>query len=232
MTTILSARRGAAGIFAFLSFAVACLAAALVLGAAPAHAEGAALTVSKSTGLDPAGENVTVTGKGFAPGIQVFVAVCDPAQPAGKACDMANYKMATVDAGGGFVADVKLVAKFGQTDCTATPCAVQTSRMGNGKDRTQEALAAIGFTGGVAPTLPSKPQENAGAPGAGAPAGAASAPAAAAPSGAASAPADNAAASSDDDSDSNTGLIIGVVAGVVVVAGGAGVFFFRRRSAS
>ncbi|MGR6999660.1 neocarzinostatin apoprotein domain-containing protein [Yinghuangia aomiensis] len=148
-----------------------------------------------------AGENVTVTGKGFAPGIQVFVAVCDPAQPAGKACDMANYKMATVDAGGGFVADVKLVAKFGQTDCTATPCAVQTSRMGNGKDRTQEALAAIGFTGGVAPTLPSKPQENAGAPGATAPAGAASAPAAAAPSAAAPAPADNAAASSDDDSD-------------------------------
>lgn len=231
MTTILSARRGAAGIYAFLSFAVACLVAALVLGATPAHAEGAALTVSKSTGLDPAGETVTVTGKGFAPGIQVFVAVCDPAQPAGKACDMANYKMATVDQGGGFVADVKLVAKFGQTDCTATPCAVQTSRMGNGKDRTQEALAAIGFTGGVAPTLPAKPQENAGGPGASAPAAGApapSAPAAASPSGAAAAP----AASSDDDSDSNTGLIIGVVAGVVVVAGGVGVFFFRRRGAS
>jgi hypothetical protein len=214
----------------------------LVVGAGPAHADTATLTVSKSAGLNPDGENVTVTGKGFLPGISVFVAVCDPARPAGQACDMANYKMAIVDAGGGFVADVKLAAKFGTTDCLVTPCAVQTSRVGMGKDRTQEAIAPIGFAGGVPPSMPTRPQENAGAPGAtapGAPAG--SPPAAGSPAGqssapsapsSASSPATDSASSDSDDDGSNTAVLIGVPVAVVVVGAIVAFVVTRRRAAN
>ncbi|MDI2125272.1 neocarzinostatin apoprotein domain-containing protein [Yinghuangia seranimata] len=245
MTTVSTRRSRAAGILAAPFLTLALLAAWLVVAATPAHADTASITVSKATDLNPAGETLTVSGKGFIPGVQLFVVVCDPAQPAGKACDMANFKMASVDAGGGFVAEIKAAAKFGGTDCTAIPCAVQTSRVGNGKDRTQEALAAIGFTGGVAPSLPAKPQENAGGPGSMPPAPGGTPPTAA-PSaggdlgpGAESVPPQPGAslpdrsASKDDSSDSShTGVIVTifVVVGVLVIGAGAYAFAKRRKN--
>lgn len=218
------------------------LLASVFVGAGTAHAENVSLTVSKGTDLDPIGETVTVTGSGFKPGIKLFVTICDPAQPAGRACDVANFKMVDTDSAGGFVTDYKPVAKFGTTDCLTKPCAIQTSWVGNGKDRTQEGTVAVGFKGGVAPTLPSRPQENEGPPGGtapttapgGAPSSAASA-APGAPQTAASAPTDGAntpAASDkkDDGSDSTVWIVVGVVAAVVVLGGGAFVLV-RRRSA-
>lgn len=221
-------RRGGTGLLAALTLLLSGFLVA-GLGAGSAHADSVSMTVSKTTGLNPDGEKVTVAGKGFIPGINLFLTVCDPAKPAGQACDGANYKMVPVDAAGGFVAEITAVAKFGSTDCLVTPCAFQTSRVGMGKDRTQEAVVPIGFTGGVPPTLPTRPQENAGPPGAGAPGAASSAPA----STPAPAPASPGAAASDksdeSDDDSSAGLIIGVVAGAVVVVGAGAFFFLRRR---
>ncbi|WP_436788770.1 neocarzinostatin apoprotein domain-containing protein [Yinghuangia sp. YIM S10712] len=224
MTTLRTRRGTAAGALAVLSL----LLAWLVTGAAPAHAATAAITVSKSTGLNPDGELVTVTGTGFVPGISLFVTVCDPGKPAGAACDGLNYKIAPVDAAGNFTVEVKAAAKFGNTDCLTTPCAFQTSRVGMGKDRTQEASAAINFTGGVPASLPTKPQENAGPPG-----GVTTMPSVATDTATVGPEAAGGEGAQDDDGDgSSTGIIIGVVAGVVVVGGGAAFLVVRRRSAA
>ncbi|WP_436776189.1 neocarzinostatin apoprotein domain-containing protein [Yinghuangia sp. YIM S09857] len=239
MSTHRTRRRRAASLPALLLGLLLGLPVALLAGAGTAHAESVSLTATKTTGLDPAGEVITVTGKGFKPGIKLFLTVCDPAQPAGRACDVVNFKLVDTDASGGFVADYKPAAKFGVTDCLATPCALQTSWVGNGKDRTQEGTTAIGFTGGVAPTLPARPQENAGPPGATGPAAPGTAPnSAPAPTGAddptptvpQTPPSDAAASEKDDDSDSSVWIIVGVVAAVVVA--GAGTFVFLRRRAA
>ncbi|GCD97498.1 neocarzinostatin apoprotein domain-containing protein [Embleya hyalina] len=212
----------------------------LVLGlAGPAHATGtpaagkATLSAVKTTGLNPAGDVVKLVGKGFTPGVRLFILPCDPAQGAGRACDMGSFAGPTeADATGSFSTDIKVAAKFGAVDCLKTRCAIATSNSANGKDRTQEVYLPIGFEGEVA-GLPATPGPATAAPQAGAPgAGGAAQPSASAgaPGAAASAPAKTSAAEKDDDDDGgNTGLIIGVVAGVVVVLVVAGVVVKRRR---
>ncbi|MEU8135498.1 neocarzinostatin apoprotein domain-containing protein [Streptodolium elevatio] len=250
MSTHRTRRRRAASLPVLLLGMLLGLPLALFAGAGTAHAENVSLSATKTTGLDPAGEVITVTGKGFKPGIKLFLTVCDPAQPAGRACDVVNFKLVDTDASGGFVADYKPAAKFGVTDCLATPCALQTSWVGNGKDRSQEGVAAIGFTGGVAPSLPNRPQENAGPPGATESPAAPGTDAAGAPSSGpaptgidgampnvpqtSTAPDASTAPSADkkdDDSDSSVWIVVGVVAAVVIVVG-AGTFVFVRRRAA
>ncbi|WTW98047.1 neocarzinostatin apoprotein domain-containing protein [Streptomycetaceae bacterium NBC_01309] len=250
MSTHRTRRRRAATLPVLLLGLLLGIPVALFAGAGTAHAVNVSLTATKTSGLDPAGEVITVTGAGFKPGIKLFLTVCDPAQPAGRACDVVNFKLVDTDASGGFVADYKPTAKFGVTDCLVTPCALQTSWVGNGKDRSQEGTTALGFTGGVAPTLPARPQENAGPPGAtGTPAapgtdsGAAGAPSSGpAPTGidgampnvpqTASPDGASAADKKDDDSDSSVWIVVGVVAAVVIVVGAGTFVFVRRRAAN
>ncbi|MYS84264.1 neocarzinostatin apoprotein domain-containing protein [Embleya scabrispora] len=215
--------------------AVATLLLAWSLGgpASPAHATGtpaagkATLTAEKTTGLDPAGDVVKLVGKGFTPGVRLFILPCDPAQGAGRACDMGSFSGPTeADATGSFGTDVKVAAKFGAVDCLKTRCAIATSNSANGKDRTQEVYLPIGFRG-EDPGLPASPPPataapQAGAPGAGAPKTSA-APPAAAPS---TAPTKSAA---EDEDDGKGGLIIGLIAAVVVVLVVVGVVVKRRR---
>ncbi|WP_406299011.1 neocarzinostatin apoprotein domain-containing protein [Embleya sp. NBC_00888] len=216
------------------------LAWALVGLAGPAHASGtpaagkATLTAEKTTGLNPAGDVVKLVGKGFTPGVRLFILPCDPAQGAGRACDMGSFGGPTeADATGSFSTDVKVAAKFGTVDCLKTRCAIATSNSANGKDRTQEVYLPIGFAG-EAPGLPASPGPATAAPQAGAPgAGGAPQSSAAAPatSPAASPGADTAktSAQDEDDDSGNTGLIIGLIAAVVVVLVAVGVVVKRRR---
>jgi hypothetical protein len=132
------------------------------------------LTATKATGLSAEGETVTVKGSGYTANVPLFVTVCDMSKGAGRACDTANFKQATADANGAFEVQLKVAAKFGATDCLTTKCTVATSRMDNPRDRTQEALLPVGFTGGVAAGLPDLSTAPAG--------GAPGAPAASAPS--------------------------------------------------
>lgn len=176
-------------------------------GLSAAHAD-VRLEMSKSSGLNPAGESVEVKGTGYQPNIPLFLVACDPAIPKGGACDMANFQQVTTDADGKFTGTLKLVPAFGSTDCLKTPCAVQTSKVGDGGDRSQEATHPIGFTGGVAPAeTPS--------------------PSAAATPGASEGPVKD-DASSKSDSSSMPWLIGG---GVLVVAAIGAVLALRRRSA-
>lgn len=201
---------------AFLAFFVASV--GLLVSSAPAHADGAALSVDPTTDLDPAGTSVTVKGSGYEPNIGLFVVVCDPTVPKGGACDMANFQQAKTDADGAFEVKLKTVAVFGQTDCAKTPCGIQTSKVGDGANRTQERTVPIGFSGGVAPAD--------GWPGVGS---------ADADPGAATTPGADTGedtqtdqtADKADDSSSSTPIVIGAI--VVALAIGAGVVFARRR---
>lgn len=115
------------------------------------------LTADQTTGLDPAGETITVQGTGFLPGIELYVAECDAAVAAGGACNMASFKVAPVAEDGTFTAEVTVQGQFGSgataTDCKAdgAQCAIQTSRVGQGSDRTQEATLPISFGDGPGP---------------------------------------------------------------------------------
>lgn len=124
--------------------------AAGLWAAIPAFA-AASITVDKTEGLNPKGDQVTVSGSGFKPGIQLYLVTCDPAIPNGGACDLASFSMVDVGADGSWTSKLKVLAKFGTTDCLKVGCAIQTSRVGEGADRTQETLVPIGFKGQTAP---------------------------------------------------------------------------------
>lgn len=132
-----------------LLLALFCVTVLQVVAAGAAHADPG-LEVAKTSELDPAGETVAVDGSGFQSDITLFVVACDPAVENGGACDMANFVQAKTDADGAFDVDLKLVASFGTTDCLKVPCAVMTSKVGDGADRGQETTVPISFTGGVA----------------------------------------------------------------------------------
>jgi neocarzinostatin family protein len=217
----------------------------LVLGlAGPAHASGTpaadkpTLTAAKTTGLSAAGDVVKLVGTGFKPNIHLYILPCDPAQGAGRACDMGSFAGPTVvDANGSFSTDVKVQSKFSNVDCLKTRCAIATSNSGDGKDRTQEAYLPIGFEGEAA-GLPASPAPataapQAGAPGAGAPklSTESNAPGLGQATDTAqeSSPKSAQKSAEDEDDDSNTGLIVGLVAAVVVVLVVAGVVVRRRR---
>ncbi len=123
---------------------------AALWAAGPAFA-AVAITVSKTTGLNPAGEKVVVKGAGFKPGIQLYLVTCNPAIPNGGACDLANFSMVTVKSDGSWSSDLKVAAKFGTVNCINTACAIQTSHVGVGADTSQEALQAVTFTGQTVP---------------------------------------------------------------------------------
>lgn len=138
-------RRGAQLLAAAAIAVVAALATALPAAAA------ASITVDPTEGLNPKGSTLSVTGSGFKPGIQLYLVTCNPAVPSGGACDLANFSLVDVGADGSWTSKLKAAAKFGTTDCLKVGCAVQTSRVGQGADRTQETAVGIGFTGQTAP---------------------------------------------------------------------------------
>lgn len=182
-----------------------CVAAFQVATAGAAHADPG-LEVDKTSELDPAGEKVTVQGSGFQSDVTLFVVACDPAVANGGACDMANFVQAKTDAEGAFEADLTLVASFGTTDCLKIACAVMTSKVGDGADRSQEAAVPISFTGGVA--LPAET-----------------------PSATESESETETSTAADDsdeskDSDSSTPLVVGGVVLLALIAGAA--LYFRR----
>lgn len=102
------------------------------------------LAASKSADVS-SGSQITVTGTGFTPKTTLFLAICDTAQPPGKACDTGNFARVTTDAGGGLEATIKPVATFGATDCTATTCALMTNDPANPRDTSNYAQLPITF---------------------------------------------------------------------------------------
>lgn len=218
-------RRGAQLLAAAAIAVVAALATALPAAAA------ASITVDPTEGLNPKGSTLSVTGSGFKPGIQLYLVTCNPAVPSGGACDLANFSLVDVGADGSWTSKLKAAAKFGTTDCLKVGCAVQTSRVGQGADRTQETAVGIGFTGQTAPIFtPTAPPAS--------PSVTASETATATPSATDTAtsspePSDTAANNASDTSSSSgvSPVVWIVIAIVAILAVGAAIVMNRRKNA-
>lgn len=155
------------------------LLAALLVGgaAAPAHAqtsttgpEGQTLIVSKSTGLAPAGETVTVEGTGFDETKGIYVAFCVDNGPAARPtpCGGGVDSSGSLGAshwvssnppsygdglavpyrdGGSFSVTLHLAARIGEVDCTERACAVVTrADHTRGADRSQDVRVPVTFS--------------------------------------------------------------------------------------
>jgi LPXTG-motif cell wall-anchored protein len=137
---------------------------------AAAQASSTSLSLSKSDGLDPAGELISVTGHGFAPGQGVYVMFCvEPAGGLGTAdgrADTCNPDQSNdhtvwktpVGADGEFTVDLRVESTFDSTDCTTVTCGVFVRRdhMGGASDYSQDTFAPVTFTG-AQPTATTTP---------------------------------------------------------------------------
>lgn len=134
---------------------VIALAALTLSPLAPAAAAAAPeLQVSRSTDLTE-GETITVTGRGFRPGLKaVAVGLCREGYTNGlKDCDLGGgATFVNIDAQGGFPAvRLKVRAKFGGIDCTARQCVIGAAPLPGSVPRTvvdaNTAIVRVGFTG-------------------------------------------------------------------------------------
>ncbi|NHC12744.1 hypothetical protein [Motilibacter deserti] len=169
--------------------AVLALAGAWLAVAAPATAatpvtqrgeEGQTLTVSQADGLDPAGQQVTVTGNGYDEEKGVYVAFCVvpepglPPSPCGGGVDTTGASGASqwvssdppdygktlarpFSPGGAFSVTLTVSRQISEdVDCTVTRCAVVTrADHTRSSDRTQDVVVPVSFTGSsAAPPAP------------------------------------------------------------------------------
>ena len=127
------------------------------------------LSVTPTAGLNPQGQRLTVTGKGFDPRVGIYVALCvvpTPGQapsPCGGGANMSAANPASVwvssnpppygvglakpyGKGGTFKVTLQVAAMIGEVDCRVTPCAVVTradhTRAG---DRRFDVIVPVSF---------------------------------------------------------------------------------------
>ena len=145
-----------------------------VIGAVPAS--GATTTTAKHTlsvtptaALNPQGQRLTVTGKGFDPHVGIYVAFCvvtaqgQAPSPCGGGANMSAASPSSVwissnpppygvglakpyGKGGTFKVTLQVTSKIGDVDCRVTPCAVVTradhTRAG---DRRFDVIVPVSF---------------------------------------------------------------------------------------
>ncbi|MFI6586740.1 neocarzinostatin apoprotein domain-containing protein [Embleya sp. NPDC050493] len=192
---------------------------------APTSQGGPTLTADRTSALDPAGDHITVIGRGFRPGSEVRLKTCDPAQGPDKACDSdLGVDPVRVDTDGSFGRALRVRAAFGSVDCLRTRCAVATTKVGGGGDRSQETYLSIGFRGevpGLPPTWTPSPAPAPGSDGASAAQPAPTSPPAAADSAIPDA--------QDTDTDKNPWILPAVMAGVIAIIAVIVVLVVRNR---
>jgi len=203
------------------------LAGPVAAHAAPSPTGGQpTLTAQRTGALSPEGDVVTVTGRGYRPGVELRVLTCDPGQGPGQACDTERAgDPVRVGADGSFSREVRVRAEFGATDCLATRCAVTTSGTGDGGDASQEAYLPIGFRGEASglPATASPASTPAPATGQGA------APSAQPPVSPSSSIDSATTPAQDNDADKNPWVLPIVIVGVIVVLALIAVYVLRNR---
>jgi hypothetical protein len=96
------------------------------------------ISASPADGLNPAGETIIVTGANFAPGIGIYVRLCQAptgtlgtaaGRPPGSLCHAAIDQWITpIPAPGTFSTTITVPGTFGTTDCLATQCGIFVRR--------------------------------------------------------------------------------------------------------
>jgi len=137
------------------------LSATFGLASSPPVGADAVLNVSPRDGLNPDGAFVSVSGTGYVPNSQLFVMQCRAASAEEHICNSVGLRKVTTDANGSFNANaMRLVARFGATDCLRSSCAVMTSAVsGHSDNRSQDRRTPISFAQPAPPaTQPPPPQ--------------------------------------------------------------------------
>ncbi|APU17940.1 MULTISPECIES: hypothetical protein [Actinoalloteichus] len=198
---------------------------------------GQTLILSRADGLDPAGEQVTVVGRGFDENKGIYVALCVLPEPGGQpgpclgGVDMEGESgasswisstpppygegLATPYADdGSFTVELSVQAQDQFTDCLDTPCGVVTraDHLRTG-DRSQDVLIPVSFA-----------ESSGGDP--------ADASADAAAAGEGDDPVTDAAQPAAEPEGPSTGLVVGGVAAAVVVLLAVVLVMIRRRAAT
>ncbi|NHC45149.1 hypothetical protein [Motilibacter aurantiacus] len=160
---------------AALGLAVPAAAAATGAPVTRQGTQGQSLTVSRADGLDPNGEQVTVTGEGFDEEKGVYVAFCvvppvgQPPSPCGGGVDTSGASGAShwvssdppeygrslakpYSPGGRFSVTLTVSGTIGEdVDCTVAECAVVTrADHTRSSDRSQDVLVPVSFAPGGA----------------------------------------------------------------------------------
>ncbi|WP_075692324.1 neocarzinostatin apoprotein domain-containing protein [Corynebacterium sphenisci] len=123
------------------------------------NSSGVSVSATPTTGLNPAGDTVTVSGSGFKtgePGIYVGIAANDNFSPTnqdafGPDTIWVAEKNGRMSSDGSFTVSLPVQAKFGSTNCLTQRCSIFTFAAHGSSDRSQDTATPVGFTGGVAP---------------------------------------------------------------------------------
>lgn len=125
---------------------------------AATSASGATVSLSKSDNLNPAGDTVRVSGKGFkTSGQGIYVGIAQQNQM--NTTDSESFSPDTIyvsksrgnlNADGSFSVDLPVSAKFGNADCLSNACAIYTIAAHGSSDRSQDTVSPVSFAGGVA----------------------------------------------------------------------------------
>ncbi|MFD1814250.1 neocarzinostatin apoprotein domain-containing protein [Rhodococcus gannanensis] len=178
--------------------------------AAPA-AGTAAVTASKTDGLDAAGETVTVSGTGFSgAGAGIYVGLIqDDRYSATDASAWMTTAYLTPDkiVDGAWTTELELAAVKGDSDCTRNACSIYTVAAHGSPDRSQDTRTPVTFGAGsasvaVTTSAASEPEVRTLA---------------------------DTGTATDESGTSVTTIVIGVCV-VVLAAVGAGAFMLRRRA--
>ncbi|WP_420881349.1 hypothetical protein [Rhodococcus sp. (in: high G+C Gram-positive bacteria)] len=130
------------------------------------------VSLSKSSDINPAGENITISGSGFsgaAPGLYVGLVQDNVFSAADASVWMTSaFVKPEQISGGNWSLPMDLVSTSGAFDCMKNACSIYTVMAHGSSDRSQDTKTPVSFVGGVAPgTVTAPPVLNAaGAPGA------------------------------------------------------------------
>ncbi|WP_052030898.1 neocarzinostatin apoprotein domain-containing protein [Rhodococcus triatomae] len=121
-----------------------------------APAGSPAVSSSKTSGLNAAGDTITVSGTGFSTtgtGIYVGVAQSDRFSTTNaSAFQDAKFIRASDMPGGSWSTTLNVTGAFGDSDCTRNACAVYTLAAHGSADRSQDTVVPISFVGTANPT--------------------------------------------------------------------------------
>ena len=126
---------------------------------------GATVTLSKTTGLNPSGDTIQVTGRGFStsgPGLYVGIAQNNQmdvtnADSFGPDTQFVSTGRGNLRPDGSFTITLPVSAQFGSANCMTNPCSVFTIAAHGSSDRSQDTATPVSFAGGVEKQQPALP---------------------------------------------------------------------------
>ena len=121
----------------------------------PVSGSGPRVSASKTSGLDAAGDTITVSGSGFATtGMGIYVGIAQTSRYSSSDASVfygTQYIKAADMPGGSFSTQIDVVGAFPGGDCVANACALYTLAAHGSSDRSQDTMTPISFVGTAPP---------------------------------------------------------------------------------